>query len=276
MKTDTEWRILHTRCSPAMHMALDEVITDRVATGEAPLTLRFWEWDRSTAVIGRFQSVRDEVYEDMAADYDVSIVRRYTGGGTMFTEPGDVITYSLSLPEAHVESSGIRESYREMEDWSITALNEMGVPAEHKPVNDIIYEHRKIGGSAQARWDGAVLHHTMMAYDLDVPKMLKVLRIGEEKISDKAIESAEKRVGPIKQVIDVPRGTVVDRLTDTFTENRPARDGTISEDVRQQARELAAEKYGTAAWTYRVDREIEAFNTDTQTGDGAGQVVEGS
>ena len=41
---------------------------------------------------------------------------------------------------------------------------------------------------------GAVLHHVTMAYDMDAGKMLDVLRIGREKLSDKGTTSANKRL----------------------------------------------------------------------------------
>lgn len=258
MKTDREWRIVHSEVSPAMHMALDEVITNRVA-GDARPTLRLWEWETPAVVIGRFQSVRDEVFEDMAENYGVQIVRRDTGGGAMFTEPQRVITYSLSLPEAAVESTDIVKSYRELENWSIAALNDLGVTAEHKPINDIVNGEQKIGGSAQARRSNTVLHHTMMAYDMDVAKMLKILRIGKEKISDKAIQSAEKRVSPISEQVDIPREEVIDAMIEQFAEGRSISEESVKQDELGTARQLVKEKYGTKDWTYKVDREIEDF-----------------
>lgn len=252
----SEWRIVHGEYTPAMHMALDEVITDRVASGESRPTLRFWEWTQPAVVIGRFQSVRDEVFMDMAEKQDVAVVRRSTGGGAMFTEPGKVVTYSLSLPEQQVASDDIVASYRELEQWSLAALNEVGVPAEHKPVNDIVNGGKKIGGSAQARRDGAVLHHTMMAYDLDIETMLQILRIGKEKISDKAIKSAEKRVSPIRDVVDIPRDEVIDAMIAAFAEGRSIDEDTVRQEEEQAARELVEEKYGAEDWLYTVDREI--------------------
>lgn len=257
MESDRTWRVVRGTFDPAMHMALDEVITDRVATGEAPPTLRFWEWTTPAVVIGRFQSVHDEVNLEQADRYDVEVVRRSTGGGAMFTQPQRVVTYSLSMPEHYVETDDITASYRELEDWSLAALNSLGIPAEHEPVNDIVYGHQKIGGSAQARRNGTVLHHTMLSYDLEIAAMLDVMRIWEEKLSDKAIESAAKRVAPIRTVRDVSRDTVVDALIATFAERHLVEEGELTEDELQDARELVDEKYGTDVWTYVVDREIE-------------------
>ncbi|MFJ8185005.1 hypothetical protein [Streptomyces sp. NPDC096105] len=43
---------------------------------------------------------------------------------------------------------------------------------------------------------GAAPHHVTTSYDVDADKMLEVLRIGGEELSDKGTRSAEKRVGP--------------------------------------------------------------------------------
>ncbi|MDY6761685.1 MAG: biotin/lipoate A/B protein ligase family protein [Candidatus Nanohaloarchaea archaeon] len=240
-------------------MALDEVITDRVADGEARPTLRFWEWDASSVVIGRFQAVRDEVFEDMADRNGVDIVRRCSGGGAMFCEPGTVITYSLSLPGDAVDTEDIVQSYRELEGWTLDALQGIGATADWQPVNDIVNGEQKIGGSAQARWSDTVLHHTMLAYDLDIETMLQVLKIGEEKISDKAIESAAKRVSPLSDQVDLPREEVVESMVTQFAQDHSVSDGAVSEEERAAARDLVEEKYGTDEWLYRVDREIEGF-----------------
>ena len=78
---------------PAMHVALDEVIAREVASGERPPTLRFWDWDSPLVVIGSFQSFRNEVDPEGAERHGIDVVRRISGGGAMFMEPGNTITY---------------------------------------------------------------------------------------------------------------------------------------------------------------------------------------
>ncbi|MFB6294568.1 MAG: biotin/lipoate A/B protein ligase family protein, partial [Candidatus Nanohaloarchaea archaeon] len=104
------------------------------------------------------------------------------------------------------------------------------------------------GGSAQARWSDTVLHHTMLAYDLDLEKMLQVLKIGEEKISDKAIESAAKRVSPLSEQVDLPREEIVDAMVTRFAQHRSVRNGSLTEDEVAAAQDLVQEKYGTDEW----------------------------
>ncbi len=80
---DYEWEIVHdASVSPRMHLALDEVLAQRVGEGRRKPTLRFWEWDESAVVIGSFQSVKNEVDPpEGAAKYGFEVVRRISGGG---------------------------------------------------------------------------------------------------------------------------------------------------------------------------------------------------
>ena len=56
-----------------------------------------------------------------------------------------------------------------------------------------------------------------MSYDIDAEKMLQVLRIGREKISDKGIASAVKRVDPLKSQAKMGREEIIAAMIDTFT-----------------------------------------------------------
>lgn len=79
-------------------MALDEVLTTEVASGRRKPTLRVWEWASPAVVIGRHQSLRNEVDSDAARRHGIEVVRRISGGGAMFIEPGNTITYSICAP----------------------------------------------------------------------------------------------------------------------------------------------------------------------------------
>jgi lipoate---protein ligase len=248
---DYQWRLIRPRpLAPAMNLALDEVLTRRVGSGERQPTLRFWGWSEPVVVLGRFQSVANEVDEEAADREGVTVVRRMTGGGAMFTEPGNHITYSVYAPPGLVEGMGTVESYAFFDDWVVEALRSLGIDAWYEPINDLTSSDGKIGGAAQARRPGAVLHHTMTSYEMDAAKMLKVLRVGLEKITDKAIESAEKRVGPLRRQTDLPREEILERLIDTFR-NRVAGNLTeddLTEEEVSTAERLVEEKYGTPEW----------------------------
>ncbi len=115
-------------------------------------------------IIGSFQSLKNEVDPEGAAAHHIDVVRRISGGGAMFMEPGNCITYSLVVPTSLVEGLSFERSYSFLDEWVIGALADVGVKAHFVPLNDIASEKGKIGGAAQKRFAaGAVLHHVTMS-----------------------------------------------------------------------------------------------------------------
>jgi Lipoate-protein ligase A len=238
---------------PVEHVALDEVIAREVAAGTRPPTLRFWDWDSPLVVIGSFQSYRNEIDAEGAAKYGIDVVRRISGGGAMFMEPGNCITYSLVVPTSMVEGLSFERSYAFLDEWVMGALAEVGINAHYVPLNDIASDKGKIAGAAQKRFaDGAVLHHVTMAYDIDADKMLEVLRIGREKMSDKGTKSANKRVDPMRSQTGLPREQILETFTRSFLARYRSELSTYTDHELAEARRLVDEKFGTEAWTHRV------------------------
>jgi lipoate-protein ligase A len=235
---------------PLMNMALDEVLTLRVGRGERPPTIRVWGWTNPCVVLGRFQSVKNEVNEDTAHELGIQIVRRISGGGAMFIEPEGAITYSIYAPDEIVQGMNFPESYAFFDAWVVAALRDLGVDAWYAPLNDITSAGGKIGGAAQARRGGAVLHHTTMAYQMNIPLMLKVLRIGQEKLSDKGITSADRRVGPLSQQTDLPRDVIIERLIGEFHDRYGLTNDDLRDEEIAEAKRLVAERFGTREWIY--------------------------
>lgn len=247
---DFEWQIIETGPqSPAMHLALDDVLAREVAAGRRAPTLRFWEWDRPAIIIGSFQSLKNEVDVEAANRLGIQVVRRVTGGGAMFVEPHSAITYSIYAPPELVEGQSFADSYAFLDAWVLKAFNDLGVDAHYKPLNDIASSKGKIGGAAQKRYvGGTVLHHVTMAYDMDAEKMMQVLRIGREKISDKGITSAAKRVDPVRSQTGMEREAVIAHLRATFVAMNGGQAGAISETEMEAARALAESRFETEAW----------------------------
>lgn len=238
---------------PAMHVALDEVFPAELASGRRGPVLRFWDWDSPLVVIGSFQSVSNEIDTENAARYGIRVVRRITGGGAMFMEPGNCITYSLTVPGSLVEGLSYEQSYAYLDDWVLGALEEVGIHAIYKPLNDIASDKGKIGGAAQRRLvDGTVLHHVTMSYDIDADKMMQVLRIGREKLSDKGTRSANKRVDPMRSQTGLPREEIVQRFMAYFMNRYDAVESGYRPDEIAAAKRLLGEKFTTREWTHRV------------------------
>lgn len=252
---DHDWRFIRDEPQgPALHMALDEVLAREVAAGRRPPTLRIWEWSVPAVVIGSFQSLRNEVDTAEAGRLGFTVVRRVSGGGAMFIEPGNTITYSLYAPESLVAGMSYAESCAYLDDWVIGALTEdLGIAAWCQPINDITSPEGKIGGAAQKRFaGGTVLHHVTIAYDIDAGAMTRVLRIGRERLSDKGIPSMAKRVDPLCRQTRLPRAEVIDTLAARFRCRYGFTPDAVTGSELRAAGDLARSKFSSREWTARV------------------------
>jgi lipoate-protein ligase A len=251
---DYDWQLIHGDAyEPVLQMALDQVLAEEVGAGRRKPTLRIWEWNEPGVVIGSFQSVKNEVDMENAHKYGFQVTRRISGGGAMFMEAGSVITYSIYAPSDLVHGMTFADSYAFLDEWVIIALKSLGIDASYQPLNDITSPKGKIGGAAQKRLGtGAVLHHVTMSYDMDGDRMVEVLRIGREKMSDKGTKSANKRVDPLRSQTGLSRAEIIERMESTFTGLYGATPGDVTPEELAKARQLVKEKFGTEDWLYRV------------------------
>ena len=251
---DFKWEFLApTPLEPLHQMALDQVLAEEVGAGQRGPTLRFWEWAKPAVVIGSFQSVKNEVDLENASKYGLEVVRRVSGGGAMFMELGTAITFSLYAPSDLVSGMSFQDSYAFLDDWVVQALRALDIDATYKPLNDITSPSGKIGGAAQKRLgSGAVLHHVTMAYDMDGDRMVEVLRIGREKISDKGVASANKRVDPLKAHTGMSKEALQDHLVQSFDRSYGLTEGALTASEVSRMEQLAVEKFATPEWFYRV------------------------
>src|SRR5579864_5597549 len=196
--SEVEWEVIPSDAQSAhMHMALDEVLLERVISRARRPLMRVWRWIEPALVIGSHQSVTNEVDRTAAGALGFVITRSMSGGGTMLCEAGRTITYSMYLPESMVAGQSFRASYALLDAWAVRAFNELGVPASYREINDIVSPRGKIAGAAQARRRGFVLHHTTIAHDMDVALVTRLIRIGREALSPRGVRSADKPVSPL-------------------------------------------------------------------------------
>jgi lipoate-protein ligase A len=84
-------------------------------------------------------------------------------------------------------------------------ISALGVEARYRPRNDIEVEGKKISGTGGAFEGNCLMYQGTLLLQFDVEKMLRVLRIPAEKLSDKAIASARERVTNLADLLgEVP------------------------------------------------------------------------
>ncbi len=251
---DIDFEVIHgPSVAPVINVALDETLVEDVAAGRRRPFMRIWEWNAPQIVIGSFQSYDNEINQEGIDRHGITVSRRISGGGAMFMEPGNCITYSLVVPTALVDGLSFEAAYPFLDEWVIEALKKVGVNATYVPLNDIASEKGKIGGAAQKRFaNGYMVHHVTMAYDIDAVKMNECLRIGKEKIRDKGLRSAVKRVDPMRSQTGMAREDIIEVLKDHFAQKYLADPGEITAADLEVAERRAEDKFSSPEWVYRI------------------------
>jgi lipoate-protein ligase A len=87
---------------------------------------------------------------------------------------------------------------------------------------------------------------------MDGEKMVQVLRIGREKMSDKGTVSAAKRVDPLRKQSGLPRSAIIERMEETFVRLTGATRGELTAGELAAAEDLVRTKFATEEWLNRV------------------------
>lgn len=236
---------------PAFNQALEEYVFERVAPDETLLML----WRNAPAVVcGCYQNAFAEVDMLRAAERGVKVIRRISGGGTVYHDPGNV-NYSVIAP------ADDRVDYARFIAPVVEALNDLGIPAAMNRTCDIAVNGLKVSGSAQKTAKGRVLHHGTLLYDTDL-RALHALADGRRgKFTSKGIQSTPWPVTNMRACLtDAPdTAEFMARLRDRLAGN--AETLRLDESALEDVRALAAEKYETWDWTFARSP---AFSCETE------------
>lgn len=252
-----KWRLLDTDLQDAFYnMALDEAIATARSGNFVPNTLRFFRWNPSAVSIGYFQSMEVEIDTEACNSRGIDYVRRRTGGGAVYHDQDGELTYSLIIDENHkLISSDFQKTYETLCSGLVLGLKLLGIPAEFRPINDIVVEGKKISGNAQTRGMNVVHQHGTILREVDPGLMFTVLKVPTEKIRDKMIKFAEERVTSINRFLKRQvyfkelREALINGFSEIFkVELVP---GKTVEFENKLAAKLKKEKYATMEWNFK-------------------------
>jgi lipoate-protein ligase A len=236
-------------------MAIDEAVMLGIKEGRSPPTLRFYRWQPSAVSIGTFQSMEDEVDVNFCKENSIDCIRRITGGGAVYHDYNGEITYSIILPRGHrLAPDDIIKSYEILCQGIVSGLKYLGIESEFKPINDIITGSKKISGNAQTRRHSCVLQHGTTLLNLNVELMFTILKVPQEKISDKMIADVKERVTSVSDVLGRPVDMVdlLEALQFGFTEALDIAliPSSLTQEEQRDVERLVPEKYSTKDWNF--------------------------
>jgi len=248
------WRLVDVeyRDNPFMNLAVEEAIPRMVGEGKSPSTVRFWH-NSNTIVIGCFQSAKLEVNMDACKETGTEIVRRFTGGGAVYHDSGN-LNYAISLRKGHrlVPNQNLQSVFQRLSEGAVEGLRKLGVEAEFQPVNDIQVDGKKVSGAAGSiRWN-SIFHHGCILVGSDLSILGKVLNVPRVKLEGKHVASVQKRVTTVRDELgrDVSTREVRDAIVGGIESCYGVRveSGVLMKEEVGLAEELYQTKYSRLEW----------------------------
>ena len=185
---------------PYYQMALDEALLILRSLNVIPDTLRLYVFNPSGITIGYFQSLRRAVNLEKARERNIPIVRRITGGGSVYHDANGEVTYSIVSTFERIPRD-VAKSYEFITKGIVYAAEYLGVEAKFIPINDVIIGGKKFSGQAQIRRRNTILQHGTFMYASDLDILASVLRVPKIKLKDKKVPSIRERVTTVSEAL---------------------------------------------------------------------------
>lgn len=230
-----------TSHDPFFNQAFEDYVFRTYREGDVLLLWR----NRPAVVVGCYQNICREVHMRALLDRGIPVVRRMSGGGTVYHDLGN-LNYTLIS-----DQTGPLDYDRCLEPV-IRALNALGVPAHKNRTCDIAVDGKKISGSAQKIAGGRVLHHGTLLFDSDL-SLLDEITTGRKNdaFCSKGTESAICTVTNLRPYLqdDCEIVTFAKRLAEQLLP--PGSEQIrLTEQQLAEVRQLADEIYHAWDWTW--------------------------
>jgi lipoate-protein ligase A len=207
--------------------------------------------------LGYHQDAEKELDLEYIRRAGIPVFRREVGGGAVYLDRGQLF-YQFVLrkedPRIPADKAALFEFVLRP---VIETYREFGVPAEYKPVNDILSGGRKISGNGAAEINGRVVVVGNFLLDFNFAQMSRVLKVPDEKFRDKVYKTLQDNLTTIPRETGKP-APAIGELSADFIRRCEALFGPllpreVDGELRAKADALAAE-YSSPEWVLENDR----------------------
>jgi lipoate---protein ligase len=209
----------------------------------------FMLWRNENAiVVGKHQNTLAEINMDYIRMKGISVVRRLSGGGTVYHDMGNLnYTFIMDGKEGHLVD------FRKYTRPILEVLGKLSVDAKFEGRNDLTIGGRKFSGNAEHIYKKRVLHHGTLLFSSVMEDLQLALKVNPMKYKSKAVKSIPSRVTNIKEHLTVPidvmhfHDMIMEHIKHLFPGSR---DYTFTSEDLAKINILKNEKYLTWEWNF--------------------------
>jgi lipoate-protein ligase A len=239
-----------------MNMAIDEAILQSRMENLVPNTLRLYQWKPSAVSVGKNQNLNDAVFVDNCRKLGVDIVRRNSGGGTVYHDQTGEVTYSVTAQTRDL-GEDLTAVYTQIYAAVTDALRLLGISADYSPGDqkncpNLTVNTRKISGSAQTIKRNIIQQHGTLLLSVNVPRMFQLLRVPFTDDCSLAAQVAQRKITSIQN--ELGHAVTAETAANAFTQGFKAalkiqlNPTQLTQYEQALAQKLCTRKYATDSW----------------------------
>ncbi len=228
---------------PYFNIATEEYLLKHLDTEVVML----WRSNPSI-IVGKHQNTLAEINLAFVRKHNIPVVRRLSGGGTVFHDPGN-INFTFIRQTEKEKMVDFKAHTRPVIDF----LQSMGVDASFQGKNDLRVQGLKISGNAEHVYKNKVLHHGTLLFDSNLDNLNEAIKAKEENFESKAVKSNRSVVANISSFLPVATSReeftfkLKQFLAAYFTS---AQHYTLASNDIRSIHRLVEEKYSQWHWNY--------------------------
>ena len=216
-----------------------------------------------SVIIGKHQNPIKEVNFPYASANKIPLIRRISGGGTVFHDLGNINFSKITFSN---DKNGMI-NFKKFLQPLIEYLQIFGVKADREEKNNLLVKGKKISGNSGHIFKNKVIHHGTVLFNSDIKVLEEVLSPEKFSVTDKAVASVGKPVVNLSEFMPNMStekffSAFKNFLKDYFSVKKSI---VFTDLMKAEIYRLAGEKYQKDTWTFGYSPAFE-FKNKTEKG----------
>lgn len=236
--------ILRSKTSnPAFNLATEEFLLNNKSEDCFYLYI-----NDPSIIVGKHQNSLAEINVDYVKENDIIVIRRLSGGGAVFHDPGN-LNFTFIMKEEEDKSADFRKYTQPI----IDVLQSLDVDAIFEGRNDMTIKGKKFSGNAKCYYNDKVLQHGTLLFNSTLPNLSQALKINPLKYRDKAVKSISSRVTNITEHLNHElsledfESLIINHVRTMYNDSVIYE---LTDSDIEAINKLVDEKYGTWDWNF--------------------------